>query len=135
MRTQSAFTLVELLIVTIVIGILVGIAIPSYQNALLHSKASAACTTLNSIREAQLGYFYAWDSFAMDIGTLETHATANFPDSGASDGNWTYMYVFNADTFTATATKNQGAHVGETLIINETGWDPAGTYNGPGDPI
>lgn len=54
-RTQ-AFTLIELLIVITVIGIVAGIAIPTYHSSMRKANEAAAVTTLNAIKVAQAKY-------------------------------------------------------------------------------
>lgn len=54
-RTQ-AFTLIELLIVITVIGIVAGIAIPTYHSSVRKANEAAAVTTLNAIKVAQAKY-------------------------------------------------------------------------------
>ncbi len=50
---NQGFTLIELLIVIAVIGIIAGIAIPTYQSSVRKANEAAAITTLNAIKLAQ----------------------------------------------------------------------------------
>lgn len=52
----KGFTLIELLIVIAIIGILVGIVVPTYQSSVRKANEAAAVGTLNSIRVAQAKY-------------------------------------------------------------------------------
>jgi prepilin-type N-terminal cleavage/methylation domain-containing protein len=52
----KGFTLIELLIVIAIIGILVGIVVPTYQSSIRKANEAAAVTTLNAIRVAQAKY-------------------------------------------------------------------------------
>ncbi len=52
----KGFTLIELLIVIAIIGILVGIVVPTYQSSVRKANEAAAVSTLNSIRVAQAKY-------------------------------------------------------------------------------
>lgn len=54
-RTEG-FTLIELLIVIAVIGIVAGIAIPTYHSSVRKANEAAAVTTLNAIKVAQAKY-------------------------------------------------------------------------------
>lgn len=53
---RKGFTLIELLIVIAIIGILVGIVVPTYQSSIRKANEAAAVGTLNSIRVAQAKY-------------------------------------------------------------------------------
>ena len=50
------FTLVELLIVVLIIGILSAVALPQYQKAVEKSKATQAMSMLKSLGQAQNAY-------------------------------------------------------------------------------
>ena len=50
---KKGFTLIEMLVVVLIIGILAGIALPQYTNAVEKSKASEALIILKSLRDHQ----------------------------------------------------------------------------------
>lgn len=56
-RANSAFTLVELIVVVVIIGILSAIAIPSFQNAGDKAKQKEASTLISSYTKAAQAYF------------------------------------------------------------------------------
>ena len=51
-RTQSGFTLIELMIVMAIIGILITMAIPSFVGAIKHSREAALKEDLQTLRTA-----------------------------------------------------------------------------------
>jgi len=53
---RKGFTLVELLIVIAIIGILVGVLIPTYQSSVRKANEAAAVATINAIRVAEAKY-------------------------------------------------------------------------------
>ena len=70
-KNQGGFTLVELMIVVIIVGILAAVAIPMYQGATERAKASEAVAALGTIRGA-LRVYYAEHG---------TYVNANFIDN------------------------------------------------------
>ena len=54
---KKAFTLVELLVVVLIIGILAAIALPQYQLAVEKSRASEALTAVKALKEAVDVYY------------------------------------------------------------------------------
>ena len=58
MKNQKGFTLLELLIVVIIIGILASIAMPQYMKTIERAKTAEALTNLATLRGAMERYWY-----------------------------------------------------------------------------
>jgi len=58
MKNGSGFTLTEILIVVVIIGIISGISMPVYVKAIERGRQAEAITILNSMRDAQLRFYY-----------------------------------------------------------------------------
>ena len=56
MRNNKGFTLIELMVVIVIIGILAVLAIPRFTGASVKAKASEVPTVLSSYENAQLAY-------------------------------------------------------------------------------
>ena len=64
MKRQSGFTLLELMIVLVIVGILASIAIPSYRDSIRKSNRRAAQAVLMDIANRERQYFIANRAFA-----------------------------------------------------------------------
>ena len=68
--STQGFTLLELLVVVLIIGILASIALPQYENSVEKSKASEALIILKSLREQQaVCYLQKRDTIDCEQGT------------------------------------------------------------------
>ena len=85
-RNQRGFTLVELMIVVIIVGILAAVAIPMYQGATERAKASEAVAALGTIRGAMRVYY----------AEHGTYVNASFTD-GAQVTNGNILDVSDTD--------------------------------------
>jgi len=64
MKRQSGFTLLELMIVLVIVGILASIAIPSYRDSIRKSNRRAAQAVVMDIANRERQYFIANRAFA-----------------------------------------------------------------------
>jgi len=134
LRRKQAFTLVELMMVCVIIGILVTFAIPNYMRSVERSRCALAMQNLKTMRSAALGWYNVHESFAagsgMTIAALGTFAGATFAD----DQNWAYTIPAQAiNTFTFRATRQEGPHSGLTITINQDeSWGGSYPIDDPG---
>jgi prepilin-type N-terminal cleavage/methylation domain-containing protein len=71
MKRRSAFTLIELLIVVVIIGILAAIAIPKFQNSKGKANAAAMKSDLRNLATAQEAYLYEFGQYTSALATLK----------------------------------------------------------------
>ena len=70
-RNIGGFTLVEILVVVLIIGILSAVAVPMYEKAVWKSRAVQLHTSLKSLVDAQNIYFMANGKYATTFGELD----------------------------------------------------------------
>lgn len=69
--THKGFTLVELLVVVLIIGVLVALAVPEYMKAVERSRLLETVTLLDSIAKAQRRKYMQINRFADDFTGLD----------------------------------------------------------------
>ena len=80
MRRQEGFTLVELMIVVLILGILIAIAVPVYLSATDNAKTNTCKSNLRTIDSAQSTYAAAHDgTYATTISALAPTALKTIP--------------------------------------------------------
>ncbi len=70
MKDKSGFTLIEMLVVVLIIGILAGIALPQYRQAVLKSKYSTLKIAARSIYESENRYYLVHNNYTDDLESL-----------------------------------------------------------------
>lgn len=68
--SEAGFTLVELLVTVLIVGVLAVIGLPAYLNQVTKAKQSEAKTTLSSIVRAQTLFRSEFNQFASSIENL-----------------------------------------------------------------
>lgn len=113
LRNSKGFTLIELMVVIVVIGILAGIAIPRFMGAQDRARIGSAESDINAMRQA-LG-LYEIDNSSYDLGTINSYSdlvtalvdpngnaymslpdTTNFTWGSYSGNDTTYTLKINA---------------------------------------
>jgi len=127
---NKAFTLIELLIVVLVIGILAELAIPRFSEAIKETKYSQAKVNMNAIGKALQEYYAKYGSYPPEVpaGVIPPGLVPEFldkwPDSTDDPFNARYDYEAwpNRDGYVIAITymgKNQYRDAGFGAYINQ----------------
>ncbi|MBN2182410.1 MAG: type II secretion system protein, partial [Sedimentisphaerales bacterium] len=130
MRAKSGFTLVEILIVVVILGILAAVVIPQFTEASTEAKTSSLCTDLQTVR-SQIELYKVQHNDNLPGVAVGTHtATAGFIGSltsgtdiyGVAGSDYgPYMQKFPTNQFNNLATVREEAGA-STAGANTHGW-------------
>ena len=123
-RRRAGFTLVELAVVIVIIGVLAAFGVPRFIKSVERSKAAEAFEYLSSIRTAQERYQAQYGTYATLLTDLDIKNSSpkyftvptNFlpADTTTLADSW---------TMTLTRTGSSAGYGSYTVIFTETGFD------------
>ena len=118
MKNQKGFTLIELIMVTIILGILAAVAIPRYASTVDRAEAAAEDAVISSIEAGLETYAIeqlmdngrrSWPTNPFDaLETKPAGYDADDSDDADTDGEWTY----NTTSKKITHQRNDNSRVG-----------------------
>lgn len=128
-KTQSGFTLIELMIVVVILGIIAAVALPSYRESVVATRRSDGMILMNQILQAQERYFVNNMTYSADLtdlgyttaGNIESEKGFYRVSAAACGGGIT-------ECVNITAVPQDGQAVDGNLTINSQGlktgnWD------------
>jgi len=110
-RRGRGFTTIELLIAIVILGILLAVALPSYQSSMRKSRRAEAFTALTSIQQGQERHRSIHPTFTTNLTAAPSASVPGLglPSSQTSSGYYTLgVNVVDATTYVATATAVAG---------------------------
>lgn len=136
MKTAKGFTLIELMIVVVVVGILAVVALPAYTDYVMRGKIPEATSNLATLRVRMEQWFQDNRTYQNAAATACGVAMPQVTDNPPLVNYFNFACVANANTYTITAT-GAGSMTGFTYTITETntkatpaapaGWGPTST--------
>lgn len=121
MRKQFGFTLMEMMITIVILGVLVGVAFPAYKGQMASTRRSVAATCLTEYAQFMERNYSTNMTYATNGGVAVT-----LPETNCSkdlNGYYAFSLVKDASTYTVKAAPS-GSQSGDacgTLTVNQLG--------------
>ena len=107
MKKRNGFTLLEMMIVVVILGILSAVALPMYSNYVKKSRTAEAKVALGDIRIAQRMYYDSRMYYATDLSVLNWKLDGATTGTNVGKGPAFYTFATGANGSTA-RTPNTG---------------------------
>ncbi len=118
---NGGFTLLEIMLVLVIMGVLFSLAIPSFHLALEQSQADLAGANLRAIWTAERIYWLDNQIYSTDLNELQSLGLLD-PSIVSATDFYTYSIASaDATTFMATATRAGSARWSGTFTLDQTG--------------
>jgi len=116
-KNQKGFTLVELMVVVVIIGILVAIAIPVYNSVTENAERKSVEANLRTIDGSIAQYQAAYDGSTPTSAQLDGSFLQTWPT-----GPGTATYAIDSGRAEVTSTDNVGGHTLTDLTLENLPW-------------
>jgi prepilin-type N-terminal cleavage/methylation domain-containing protein len=124
-RNRRGFTLVELAVVIVIIGVLAAFGVPKFLTSVEKSKASEAFNYLSAIQSAQERYLAQNGVYASTVGALDVTLPA--PQYFTVGSITPTTSTAGTPDWTLTLTRNGNSSYQYTVIWTSNGFDSSST--------
>ena len=121
-KARKGFTLVELAVVIVIIGVLAAFGVPRFLKSVERSKAAEAFAYLSAVRSSQERYLAQYGQYSTDISQLDIQYPnpAYFTVGTVGPGTGT---IQNSWTLTLTRTGASAGYGAYTVTFTDQGYD------------
>ena len=129
-KTESGFTMIEIMVVVVIVAILAVIALPTYLNYVKSSYASEARTVMSNINNASKMYYQTRGEWPTEVDELERSGQLDV--SRSTKLKWTFDIQLSdqGGRITATSTEERSGGAGHQVVYEGDN----GKFSGYGSP-
>ncbi|MHC4986458.1 MAG: type IV pilin protein [Planctomycetota bacterium] len=126
-KTRDGFTLVELAVVVVIIGVLAAFAVPRFLASIERSKAAEAFDYLAAIQASQERFHARQGTYASQLSELDLKRKVPESFSAATFEPGRTGTLHTSWSLTLTRTGGSDAHGGYTITFSQRGFEADGS--------